>query len=94
MANGHTEGKWITHSGAIYKDDGGLYPTVCLLKAEREGYDTAPTERDANVKRAARCVNLLNGVSDNDIDIMLKQLEKHPELLKRWIATWVLFNQD
>lgn len=90
----HTQGKWVTHSGAIWKDDGSEYPTVCLLKAEREGYATAPTERDANVKRTARCVNLLDGVSDKDIDIMLKLLEQRPGLLQRWIATWVLFNQD
>jgi len=79
----HTQGKWVVHSGSIYLDDGLDYARSRLLSADRDNSDTAPTERDANVKRAARCVNLLDGVSDKDIDIMLKQLEKRPDLLKK-----------
>lgn len=87
----HTKGKWVVHSGSIYQDDGLEYARKRLLMADRDNSDTTPTERDANIKRAALCVNVLDGISNEDIKKFQILLDKNPDLLKKWLAVHLLF---
>jgi len=74
--SGHTAGKWYVEFGEIVSKPEDSTETIRLLKAHREpGCGTSPVERDENIKRAALCVNFLDGFSNEELERMVSLLE-------------------
>lgn len=61
--NHHTPTPWVAQYGAVYARD----PETRLALMDRENPDTTPTERDANARLIADCVNLVKELT-GDLD--------------------------
>lgn len=58
---------WVYKYGAVYQEDfDGINTEKRLLLADRGNPGTTPVERDANLRRAAKCVNACHDIEDPD----------------------------
>lgn len=58
----HTPAPWTYKYGSVYYGD----TESRLLLADRNNPDTAPVERDANLRRVVACVNACHDIEDPD----------------------------
>ena len=71
----HTPGKMDYLSGAAYIDE------TRILLADRTTNDTSPSERDANIKHAVDCWNMLDGINASLGIDLYQLLEKAREVI-------------